>query len=173
MRHHALLLAIVILMAGYAVGQTPRRAIEQGKIEELKGLTNVFVISPGRDQSLAGKVTETIQKKLPGLNFVDSPADAEIWLSVFAGTASESTRVLPESTRVPTDLNRPPNVHGGGQPYLSYERVPAVRGSVMIRRAGKLRRIAEFSKTTGGKSRMAEDFAKEFIRIYQKALVTP
>jgi hypothetical protein len=166
MRHRALLLTIVILMGGYAVGQTPRPTLERGKIEDLKGLTKVFVISP-RDQSLARKVTETIQKKLPGLTFVDSPADTEIWLSVFRRTASESTRI-------PSNLGYPPNSEVAEQmSSLSYEQVLTVRGSVTIRRSGKVHRIMEFSKTGGGKNRMAEDFAKEFIRIYEKATATP
>jgi hypothetical protein len=31
----------------------------------------------------------------------------------------------------------------------------------------------EFSKTGGGKNRMAEDFAKGFVRIYEKANANP
>jgi hypothetical protein len=165
MRHHSTVLILLLLMGGYAVGQTPRRAIERGKIEELKGLTKVFVISP-RDQFLARKVTETIQKKLPGLTFVDSRADTEIWLSVFGRTASVSTRI-------PSNPGYPPNSEVAEQmSSLSYEQVLTVRGSVTIRRSGKVRRIMEFSKTGGGKNRMAEDFAKEFVRLYEKAMAT-
>jgi hypothetical protein len=166
MRHNSTVLILLVLMAGYAVGQTPGPAFERGKIEQLKRLTKVFIISP-RDQSLARKVTETIQKKLPGLTFVDSPADTEIWLLVSGRTASESTRI-------PSNLGYPPNSEVGEQmSSIRYEQVLTVRGSVTIRRSGKVRRIMEFSKTGGGKNRMAEDFAKEFVRIYEKANATP
>jgi hypothetical protein len=166
MRHHTLRLTLVILVAGSVVGQTRTPALERGKIEELKGLTKVFVMSPGRDQSLARRVTQTIQKKLHGLNFVTSPTDAEIWLWVYAGTRTESGRT-------PPNLNVPPNPYGDGQTRLSSEQVLAVRGSVTILGAGKRRLILEFSKTDGGKNLMADQFAKEFVRVYEKAMANP
>lgn len=157
-----------------ALGQTPRPALERGKIEELKGLTKVFVGAPrphksphkSPDKSLIKRVTLTIQKQLPELTFVTSPAEAEIWLWVYAGTNSETTRI-------PPDLSTPPNEFGAQQTRLSSEEVLAVRGSVSIRRAGTLRLIMEVSKTGGGKNLMAEQFAKEFIRAYQKAMGSP
>jgi len=166
MRYHLVCLTLLILTVGSAVGQAPRQPLERGKTEELKGLTRVFVWAPERDRSLARRVTLSIQKELPGLDFVASPVDAEIWLWVYSVTESESSRI-------PPDLSYPPNAQGAGQTRLSTEPVPGLRGSVRILGSGKFRLIMEFSKTGGGRKQMAEQFAKEFIRAYQKAAADP
>lgn len=176
MRHHICSLILLILVAGSVMGQTPRRGVERGKIEELKGLNTVWVGSFGRDKSrgksLAKKVTSTIQKELPGLSIVDSPIGAEIWISLYEGTISEATRI-PPNPNTPPNLNVPQSAHGDWQARLTSEPVLAVRGSVTIPGPGKRRVIMEITKTGGGKNRMAEQFAKEFIRAYQKAMGHP
>jgi hypothetical protein len=176
MRHHICFLMLLIVVVSSVAGQTKRPAFERGKIEELKGLNTVWVSSFGRDKSqdksLAKKVTLTIQKELPGLTFVDSPIGAEIWIFVYEGTKSESTRI-PPNLNTPPNLNIPQSAHGDWQARLSYEQVLAVRGSVTIQRSGTRRLIIDFSKSGGGKNRMAEQFAKEFIRAYQKAMANP
>lgn len=172
MRHHTCFLILLILVVGSVVGQTPRPGFERGKIEELKGLNTVWVSSFGRDKSLVRRVTLTIQKALPGLTFVDSPIDGEIWISVYEGTISESSRI-PPNLNTPPNMNIPQNAQGDWQARLTSEPVRAVRGSVSIPRPGKRRLIMEVTKSGGGKNRMAEQFAKEFIRAYQKAMVHP
>lgn len=172
MRHHICFLMLLILVVGSVVGQTPRRGYERGKIEELKGLNTVWVGSFGRDKSLVKKVTSTIQKELPGLSIVDSPIGAEIWISVYEGTISESTRI-PPNPNSPPNLNVPQSAHGDWRARLTSEPVRAVRGTVTLPRPGKPRVIMEITKTGGGKNRMGEQFAKEFIRAYQKAMVHP
>src|SRR5882724_11321437 len=82
MRH--ILLASAIMVAAftsYASGQAREPPLENGQIEDLRGVTKVYVGAPDHYSSLfLREIVETLRKKIPHLVFVWVREDADVWL---------------------------------------------------------------------------------------------
>jgi Ca-activated chloride channel family protein len=62
-------------------GQEPEPPLEEGKIEDLKGIKTVFLDAPDEYSSLfLRKIVETVRKKIPRLIFVWAKDEADVWL---------------------------------------------------------------------------------------------
>jgi VWFA-related protein len=61
--------------------QEPEPALEKGKIEDLKGITTIYVDAPDEFSSLfLREIVETVRKKIPRLIFVRTKDVADVWL---------------------------------------------------------------------------------------------
>ena len=61
--------------------QKPEPPLEEGKIEDLKGVTKVYVGAPDHYSSLfLRNIVETVRQKIPHLVFVWARDDADVWL---------------------------------------------------------------------------------------------
>jgi len=169
-----LFLTLATFMSGSALGQTPRRALDTGTIEDLKGQTKIFVSSTPRDQSLAKKVSATIQKKLPGITLVNSMSEAEIWIRVYTLNSYWTDRTPPDLNRAPRLGEDGQTMPGDGRTRMGSEQVMSLHGFVtVIQRPEPPKLVIYFSKKGGTKSSMADKFANEFVRAYQKATAGP
>ncbi|HJX92583.1 MAG TPA: VWA domain-containing protein [Pyrinomonadaceae bacterium] len=62
-------------------GHEPELPLEKGKIEDLKGITTVYIDAPDEFSSLfLREIVETVRKKIPRLIFVWSKEEADVWL---------------------------------------------------------------------------------------------
>src|SRR5258705_1967495 len=95
MRHLLLVSAIIVAAFTYASGQVrdaplderqipsqkPEPPLEEGKIEDLKGVATVYVGAPDHYSSLfLRNIVQTVRQKIPHLVFVWARDDADVWL---------------------------------------------------------------------------------------------
>src|SRR5258705_5086054 len=95
MRHLLFVSAIMVAAFTYASGQVrdaplherqipsqkPEPPLEEGKIEDLKGVTKLYVGAPDHYSSLfLRNIVETVRQKIPHLVFVWARDDADVWL---------------------------------------------------------------------------------------------
>ncbi len=68
--------------------------LEEGKIEDLKGVTKIYVGAPDHYSSLfLRNIVETVRKKVRGLVFVGAKEDAEVWLLFSAAGEAKDVSV--------------------------------------------------------------------------------
>jgi len=115
------------------------------------------VSSPIPDQTSIWKIKETILKQLPHIAFVQTQNDADVWLWISIVRKTETNRI-------------PPNPNEGGWTRESYESFLQVQGkTIVINQPDRLRLVKRFQRTGSDRKKLIEEFAKEFIRMYQKA----
>jgi len=150
-------MTLVLLTAPSAICQREEPVAERGKAEELRGLTRVFVSSPIPDQTSIRRIKETILKKLPHIAFVQAQNEADVWLWISIVRKTETNRI-------------PPNPNEGGLTRETYESFLQAQGrAIVVNQPVRLRVVKKFQRSGGDGKKLAEEFAKEFIRMYQKA----
>lgn len=116
-----------------------RPLVEQGRPDELNGVMKVFVDTTMEKQHQADIVKE-IQKKLPTLEIVLKPDDADIQLKFSLQSKTQFDERLPHQRRP---------VRGVGK-------------VVKVLSAERVRLLLEYE----GKRTSADEFAKEFVKAY-------
>ncbi|MFY9222752.1 MAG: hypothetical protein WAQ98_08795 [Blastocatellia bacterium] len=152
----SLSLLIWAFLAVTALAQT----FDYGDPSELRGVTKVFVFT-GSELEVRENIIKNIKKKLPNLEFTSSADDAEIAL-VFA--ADVNTFI--------SGINSNPNYNGGVTSTPNYRSV--VNGSGLVFKNGsngRLRLLMQYgdSRTTIFERRPSTNFAKAFVKAYEKA----
>jgi hypothetical protein len=143
---------ISILAFGWANQGTnllQRPLIERGSPDELNGVMKVFVDTNMETQHRADIVKE-IQKKLPALEIVPKPEDADIHLKF-----SLEKKTQPWNEGMP----------GRRVPFRGMGKV------VKVVSDGRIRLLLEYEeeRIKFGKRNPAEEFAKEFVKAYSGA----
>src|SRR6266850_3363705 len=81
MRHILFTSALMVAAFTYASGQVREPPLENGQIEDLRGVTKVYGGAPDHYSSLfLREIVETVRKKIPHLVFVWDREDADVWL---------------------------------------------------------------------------------------------
>jgi len=81
MRYILFVSAIMVAAFTYASGQVREPPLENGPIEDLQGVTKIYVGAPDHSSSLfLRKIVETVRKEIPHLVFVWAREDADVWL---------------------------------------------------------------------------------------------
>ncbi len=81
MRHVLFVTTIMVAAFTYASGQAREPPLENGQIEDLKGVTKIYVSAPDHYSSLFLRtIVETVRKEIPGLVFIWDREDADVWL---------------------------------------------------------------------------------------------
>ena len=152
----ALLISVfVFFTTPVVVGQFSERTSEPGTIEELRGLTNIYVTAVVGDQSVQKKITEVIKKKLPHLNFVSSPAHADVWLRLTFESRYDHYRV--------------PNANESSAQTAS-DVLFTARGKLFrVKPDKRLSLVKEFRREGADRKTLGADFAKDFIKTYERA----
>jgi len=151
----AILVSVVMFFATpLAVGQFSERTSEPGTIDELRGLTTIYVMAFS-DQSVQKKITEVIKKKLPHLNFVSSPAQADVWLRLTFESRYDHYRV--------------PNANESSSQTAS-DLVYTAHGKLFrVKPDRRLSLVKEFRREGIDRKTLGADFAKDFIKTYETA----
>jgi Ca-activated chloride channel family protein len=140
-----------------AVCQSREPPYEKGDAAELRGVTKVF-LTPDRNSQK--KIEETIKQRLPHLEFVSNPIDAEVWLSLALAPRFERSRV-------PPNPNDAVPIHWETSD-LSYEAVGRI---LRIQRNQPPRLINLYKGRGSDRGTLSKNFAKDFVRIYEGANV--
>jgi hypothetical protein len=78
---HFFVSAIIVAAFTYASGQMREPPLENGRIEDLKGVTKIYVAAPDHYSSLFLRtIVETVRKEIPRLVFIWDREDADVWL---------------------------------------------------------------------------------------------
>jgi Ca-activated chloride channel family protein len=156
-----ILLASVLMFCAtpLAVGQFAERTSEPGTPDELRGLKNIYVTSFGRDQSVQKKVIEAIKKRLPHLNVVSSPMAADVWLKLTFEFRYDQYRV--------------PNANESSAQTASDVLYTANGKLFRVKPDRRLSLIKEFRRQGPDQKALGADFAKEFVKTYEKANTGP
>src|SRR6266403_2210587 len=81
MRHVLFVTTIMVAAFTYASGQAREPPLENGQIEDLKGVTKIYVSAPDHYSSLFLRtIVETVRKEIPRLVFIWDREDADVWL---------------------------------------------------------------------------------------------
>jgi Ca-activated chloride channel family protein len=145
---------LMLCATSVAMGQFSERTSEPGTADELRGLTNIFVMAVG-DQSVHKKITEVIKKKLPHLNFVSSPGAADVWLKLTFGFRHDRYRV--------------PNTNDGSVQMASDLLYIAHGKFFRVKPDSRLSLVKEFRREGADQKTLGADFAKDFIKTYERA----
>ena len=143
----------------YASGQVRELPLEKGRTEDLKEVIKVYVGPSGQSSSLPTyTIIETVRRRLPQIDFVSSREQADVWLLVSAERSVE-TEITPGSS-------------GEDHSSTSFETTLKLAGRI-IRFQGPVaaKLVKKFSETgrSTERTRLAKDFAEEFIKLYLKA----
>jgi len=150
-----LVLLLVFCATPLAVGQFSERTWEPGTVDELRGLTNIYVTAVVGDQSVQKKITEVIKKKLPHLNFVSSRATADVWLTLTFGSRYDPYRI-------PTTID--------GSPQTASDLVYTAHGKLFrVKPDRRLSLVKEFRREGLDRKTLGADFAKDFLKTFEKA----
>src|SRR5882672_12265455 len=77
MRDILFVATIIVAAFTYASGQAREPPLENERIEDLKGVTKIYVAAPDHYSSLfLRKIVETVRKEIPGLVFIWSTFSA-------------------------------------------------------------------------------------------------
>jgi Ca-activated chloride channel family protein len=148
--------ALLVCAMSFALAQPREHLSEPGSVDELRGLTNVFVTPLGRNASIQKRMTEVIKKRLPHLNFVYSLGDADIWLSLTFEFRNDNYRIPNGS-----DSSSPLGVNDIS--YLAHGRIFRVKTN------HKLSLIKKFRGWGTDQKMLGSDFAEDFAGTYEKA----
>ncbi len=157
------ILSVSVIIAAaitYASGQVGEPSLEKGQVEDLKGITKVYVGTFNQSTSSITTLTiiETVRKRLPLITFVSVREEADVWLLFSAETGTE-TESNPDSSLE-------------GRSSVKYVTILRSQGKVIRVRGPNLAKLVKkFSaagRSTDG-NRLARDFAEEFIKLYLKA----
>lgn len=157
----ARLIAILLTLTTSLLAQEPE--YEYGSPAELRGITKIYIYTH-TDLESRNRIIKEIRKKLPDLIIVERGEDAEVTLTFASATGTRLAGV---------HSNRTDNPYGSQTTTTpNYEKVKA--GSGMVSRQvgpNKVRLLMDFndSKSTLLEKDPATNFAKAFIREYQKA----
>jgi Ca-activated chloride channel family protein len=159
MRHILLVSALTVAAFTCAAGQVREPPLEKGQIEDLKGVSKVYVGTSDQSPSLPTRtIIETVRKRLPQITFVSLREEADVWLLFSTEKGTE------------TEINPDPSVDGHSSAKLIT--VLRLAGRVIrFRGPGPSKLIKKFSATgrSTDRSSLARDFAEEFIKLYSKA----
>lgn len=141
---------LTILLTASVVAQDKK--VEYGDPGELRGVTKVFVAT-GQDIELRNRIVEEIHKRLPGLQIVSVPEDADIHLQFSLKEERDYGLIVPVGGR-------------SGRRYSV-----GVGSVVKILGENRVRVLMSFkdSRTRFGERRPSTNFAREFVQAYQRA----
>ena len=81
MRYILFVSTLIVVSFTYASVQAREPPLENGRIEDLKGVTKIYVAAPDHYSSLfLRKIVETVRKEIPGIVFIWAREDADVWL---------------------------------------------------------------------------------------------
>jgi hypothetical protein len=136
--------------------------IEYGKAEELKGVTKIFIYT-GTDVEVRQNMIKEIAKKLPALQILDRPDDAEILILFAADSASFLSNLHTASTNIGG------TVHSNSTP--TYHSVIFGKGTV-VKPAGpdRMRVLMQFNESRHSvfERRPSTNIARDFVEAYLK-----
>jgi len=152
-----------------AFGQQPLIRFEYGSLEELRGVTKIYVYT-GLELEVRNNIVKTIQSKLKHIAVTDRPEDAEVLLvfaadvnTFYAGSWSNTTTAQGMYSGQSTTTTSSIPI---------YHTVITGRGFV-ARLVGNdtIRLLLEFedSRSTIFERRPSTNFARAFVKAYEKA----
>jgi len=153
----------IIIVAAFvpSLSQTQERPLEKGKIEDLRGVTKVYVEGGIGQYWLVRLIVNSIRKEIPELTFVTFADDADVWFLISEEKETESDRV---STASPTDASRE-RLHFSSK----------LQGRIIsLQIQGHPRLVKKITTnwqliTRGGEKHPTPSLALEFIAAYRKA----
>lgn len=162
-----LILLIVSGPSRYARGQTP----EYGSVDELKGVTKIYVFT-GNDLEVRENIVNEIRKKLPHLIVTNTIAEADVSLAfdAFAST-TRSGSVTTGSATASVFGN---TVYGSGSSVTTPVDQTVIYATGFVVRftpENRIRLLMQFSdvKSIIWERRPSTNFARAFVKAYKKA----
>ncbi len=150
-----IILFLLVAAFTFASPQVREPSFEKGGIEDLKGISRVY-IGPPTPASVT--IIDTIRNELPQLTFVSSREEAEVWLQFSTERDTE------------TETNPGPSVDSRS-PVKRVEILRSQGKIIRLATPGPGRLVKKFSakgKVSDGHI-LARDFAGEFIKLYSRA----
>lgn len=152
-----------IIIAAFipSFAQAQERPLEKGKIEDLRGVTKVYVEGGLGEYWLVRLIVNSIRKELPELTFVTFADDADVWFLISEEQETESDRV---STASPYEAAR--------ERFRISSKLQARIISLQVPGHPKLVKKMSTSWQVvlrGGGKHPTPSLAREFIAAYRKA----
>lgn len=154
-------IAFAIAALPYGLGQSKGPVFVRGEVEELKGVSKVFVSLDRPDPISRDRIIMTIRERAPQLTFVSTQEEADVWLLFATSRVTEMNRRIPSLSEQQT-----------GTAGLTYESAQVASGKVILVQKGDhpdLKLVGRFWRKGNDKKGLCKAFAKEFIRMYLKA----